>query len=112
MVTLKNDEIDSSLLNLILLDTIPKADRQSFNHASTQNNNDNRGRDYYPPSQTHVCENCTSLNIFNDDTVDDKNLRFLVEDKNDIIVGDIEKTIENKNKNGAYPYFPIAYYPP
>jgi hypothetical protein len=94
------------------LDSIPETDKRLPDNASTHNNNENRRRDYSTSSQTHSCEKCITLNPSINDMTDDRNLNFLGENKHDILVGGMERSAKNTNKNNNYPYYPITYYPP
>jgi hypothetical protein len=110
--TSKNNELDSSLFNLLLLDSILQTDKGLYDNTRTQDINKNAHRDYYPSSQAHGCEKCSALNLSNNDMTDNRNLNLLGGHKHDILVGSVEESANNTNKNSFYPYYPITSYFP
>jgi hypothetical protein len=110
--TSTNNELDSSLFKLLLVDSILQTDKRLSDNTRIQEFNGNGHRDYFTSSQRPNCEKCITLKLSNNDTTDDRDLQLLSGNKHDILGGGMDESGNNKNKNTTYPYYPITYYPP
>ena len=74
--TSTNNELDSSLFKLLLVDSILQTDKRLSDNSRIQELNGNGQRDNFTSSKRPNCKKCTTLKLFNNDATDEYTIMY------------------------------------
>jgi hypothetical protein len=104
----KNDDFDPRLL-VLLADTISQADDVSSGNVANDKSATNASDRC---QQSGCCESCSTLSLTNSNGPDKNDLDFSYREQPHVFENTRQENTMDANKNSAFPYYPIKYFPP